>query len=209
MLKKLFLGLIICLTINAHAQSDYFDGGIIGGFDVSQIDGDMLGGFNKAGLIAGAFVSRSFTPQWTGRIELKLIQKGKINPADPENGDLTYLKVRLNYIQLPILAEYRLTTLLSAEGGFGVGYLVASGFYDEYGKFSEQDEPNAFDPLEFSYMLGVNFYINERWRANVRWSYSFIPIADLLGDDVTSTLWWKNPGRQYNRTLEFTMLYTL
>ena len=45
----------ILTTTNSHAQS--FGGGLIAGMSTSQVAGDMLGGFNKIGLLAGAYTS--------------------------------------------------------------------------------------------------------------------------------------------------------
>ena len=43
------------LTYNTNAQS--FGGGIIAGASTSQVAGDLLGGFNKIGILAGAYTN--------------------------------------------------------------------------------------------------------------------------------------------------------
>lgn len=197
------------VTISAQGQNKYFDGGIIGGLDVSQIDGDFIGGYNKVGLIFGGFVSRKFTDRINGRMELKFIQKGKVKPFDPESGDESYLKVRLNYLQLPLMAEYMLNDKFSIDGGLGLGYLLVSGIYDEYGKFSDDDTPYEFNNAEIAMLIGANYYLNDNWRFNLRWSYSILPVADLLDDHIQGIYAWQNPGSQYNRTLQFTMCYSI
>ncbi len=209
MFKYVVIFILGLATYPALSQIKYFDGGLMGGFDVSQIDGDFLGGYNKAGLILGGFVSRDLSHRMKGRLELKYIQKGKVKPFDPESGDESYLKVRLNYIQLPLMAEYMLNNQFSVDAGIGLGYLLSSGIYDEYGKFSEEDAPNKFYQSEVAFMFGANYYINARWRANIRWAYSVFAIADLLDEDIQGIYVWQNPGRQFNRTIEFTMCYSI
>ena len=48
----LFCGI---LTNNCNAQN--FGGGLIVGVSTSQVAGDRLGGFNKIGLLAGAYTN--------------------------------------------------------------------------------------------------------------------------------------------------------
>ena len=43
------------LTYNTNAQN--FGGGSIAGASTSQVAGDMLGGFNKIGLLVGAYTN--------------------------------------------------------------------------------------------------------------------------------------------------------
>ena len=57
--KKISIVLLILLFTNKMTAQE-FKGGFIGGLSTSQLSGDMLGGFNKAGLIIGGFTSRSF-----------------------------------------------------------------------------------------------------------------------------------------------------
>ena len=91
MLKK-FAILLFCgfLTLSNQAQSG--DGGIILGLSTSQVGGDDLGGFNKAGLLAGMFANQSISPLLSFQMEMTYIQKGsnnpKMNTAEHEN----YLK---------------------------------------------------------------------------------------------------------------------
>ena len=60
-MKRNLLILLFCgfLSISIHAQN--FGGGIILGLSTSQVGGDNLGGFNKAGLLVGAFVNNSIS----------------------------------------------------------------------------------------------------------------------------------------------------
>ena len=62
----LFCGI---LTTNSHAQS--FGGGIIAGASTSQVAGDMLGGFNKIGLLAGAYTNLKIKENLKLQLEIK------------------------------------------------------------------------------------------------------------------------------------------
>ena len=59
------------LTYNTNAQS--FGGGIIVGASTSQVAGDLLGGFNKIGILAGAYTNLKVKESLSLRLELKKI----------------------------------------------------------------------------------------------------------------------------------------
>ena len=55
----IFFGFFWIFTLNIQAQN--FDGGFIIGVSTSQVSGDRLGGFNKAGILVGVFASTSIS----------------------------------------------------------------------------------------------------------------------------------------------------
>ena len=72
MLKR-FAILLCCgfLTISIQAQN--FGGGIILGLSTSQVGGDDLEGFNKAGLLAGVFANKAISPLLSFQMEMTFI----------------------------------------------------------------------------------------------------------------------------------------
>ena len=61
-------------------QAQNFGGGLILGLSTSQVGGDNLGGFNKAGLLVGAFVNIPISELLSFQMEMTYIQKGSNNP---------------------------------------------------------------------------------------------------------------------------------
>ena len=55
MKKKILFLFIILISVNVKSQN--FNGGLIGGISTSQVSGDNLSGYNKAGLFLGLFAS--------------------------------------------------------------------------------------------------------------------------------------------------------
>ena len=99
MLKK-FTILLFCgfLAISSNAQN--FGGGIILGLSTSQVDGDNLGGFNKAGLLVGAFANTSISEFYAFQMEITYIQKGSNNPKmnDSEHKKFRIKDISSSYI---------------------------------------------------------------------------------------------------------------
>ena len=56
MVKK-FAILLFCGFLTLSIQAQNFGGGLIAGVSTSQVAGDMLGGFNKIGLLAGVYTN--------------------------------------------------------------------------------------------------------------------------------------------------------
>src|SRR5258706_10632378 len=95
---RIFFLFFILITNLIYAQN--FNAGLRFGIDGSQVNGDNLSGFNKAGIIAGAYVSRKFSDLISLQMEMVYIQKGSRKPTDMNN---SYYRLRVHYIEVPVL----------------------------------------------------------------------------------------------------------
>ena len=114
-LGKLSL-LAIILFFSLPVFSQQFSGGLLAGFNGSQVRGNQSFGFHKLGFVGGVWVQSDINDKfyWSG--ELKFNQKGsRINP-NSKNGYMLYI-YRLNYIDLPVLVGYKYQDYLSFFGG--------------------------------------------------------------------------------------------
>jgi hypothetical protein len=73
-LLTLMIGLVVVAT---QTQSQKFNGGILVGGLVSQVDGDDWAGYHKLGFLGGGFVSLDVSKHFTLQMEMEYIQKGK------------------------------------------------------------------------------------------------------------------------------------
>lgn len=101
--------LVLFLGVNLSAQE--FFGGLILGGDVSQIGGDARGGYNKLGLVGGAFAGLKLSEDLDVQMELKYIQKGSYS-TDVENRPVfDPFLIKLDYIDMPIVFAYNLNKI--------------------------------------------------------------------------------------------------
>jgi hypothetical protein len=135
-----FITVLLPVLASFSLWGQDFDGGVLAGFNGSQVDGDLAKGYHKMGLIGGAWIQRELSEDFFWGMELKFIQKGsRINPTN-RNGNWKFI-YRLNYIELPMLIGYNyqpfyfftglsFATLMSKSGynSFGEDPLV---MYDE------------------------------------------------------------------------------
>ena len=202
MLKK-FAILLCCgfLTISTQAQN--FGGGIILGLSTSQVGGEDLGGFNKAGLLIGIFANKSISGLLSFQMEMTYIQKGSNNPKMNENGKQD---ISTSYIEVPLLLQYHKSNKLKIEGGIQTAYLIDGYYNDHYGKI-EYDNPPPFINYDVGLLLGLNYKYSKNISLNTRISNSILPIgAEDYGNQVID-----NPLRKgkYNSVLSFALHYNL
>ena len=164
--------LIFCfLTLSLSALGQRFNGGIVGGMNVSQIDGDTWGGYNKAGLVGGAYVFTQFQNNWGAQMEIRYAAKG----SAPSINNPLHLKIRLQYVELPLVATYAFTEKLQVYAGGNFGYLFSAAQNEGYG----YQEFQEFDKYSVDACAGVNYHLLDNLSINVRFSYSVVPIYAL------------------------------
>ena len=77
--------------ISWNVKSQNFNGGLIGGISTSQVSGDNLSGYNKAGLFLGLFSETPVSSITNLKMEMNFIQKGSKNPKMNKMEFLIYL----------------------------------------------------------------------------------------------------------------------
>lgn len=199
-MKKIIL-ILFCLqsVIYAHSQEQRFSAGAKIGLSSSQVSGDDLAGFHKAGLSAGLFSCVRFSKKWTGQFELLFVQKGSKYIGHPDLGDLNYYRLQLDYVEVPVFAQFHYKKW-TIEGGPGFGYLI---HYKEENALGDITGIRPFNKTEISYNLGLNYRITGHLGVNVRYSNSLSSIRDHFSGAHTLS----NPGQQ-NTVIQFVLNYT-
>jgi len=202
-MKKCYYLIMVLVVTCLNGYSQRFEGGIIGGFNASQVDGDLYKGYHKPGIALGGYVQTNLSRTVYAGMELKFMQKGSRNiDSLAVEGQIKYI-MRLNYADLPVYVGIRTSEKISFLVGVSPGFLLSGIEYNDYGKFSEEDQ-NAFNDFDFQGWLGFRFQITKRLYVDLRGSYSLMPIRKQEGD----ALWyWKS--NQFNNLLSTTVLYRL
>lgn len=211
--KILSAFLFLFFTVSfSYAQS--FKGGILFGLIGSQVEGDNMSGFHKGGISAGFFTNRNINDKWMWQLEMKYIQKGsksnnRINPLDSlANLSTTasiYYKMKLDYIEIPLLFRYRNKKFVY-EFGPSLNTIIVAKIYDNYGEIppASLDSPqsNPFNRLEGSANIGIGRFLTDNLFLNWRFSTSITPIRPFY----QNATYRFNRG-QYNTLMEFSLRY--
>lgn len=167
MKKTLILILLIGSFTSLSAQK--FGGRLYGGMTASQLDGDALGGFDLPGIRLGVGSNVRLDENFLLQLEIAFIQKGSRElPSDTSQGYLA----RLNYVEVPLLAEYRLNKL-AFEAGPALDILANAR--EEYWNFVQEPEP-PFNRVSLTGIVGISYYFSEQWSVNFRTAYSLTPV---------------------------------
>lgn len=179
-MKRILILFIVfsCFTLSNKLNSQNFGGGMYGGIATSQISGDRLAGFNKPGINVGIFTNYSFNESLKLQLELSFIQKGSRDNANPDKGDYESYLLRLNYIEIPVLMNYKVNKFFSFEAGPYVAYLLGFSENDFYGEIPGS---KAFNKYDLGITGSMHYIINENLDAVFRVSNSLLPVRDHKG----------------------------
>ena len=207
-MTKKFAILLFCGFLSLSIKAQNFGGGLILGFSTSQVGGDNLGGFNKAGLLAGAFVNIPFSELLSFQMEMTYIQKGSNNPKMNDAEHSNYLKedISSSYIEVPLLLQYHQSNKIKIEGGVLLAYLI-NGYYNDLNGKIPIYSVDPFIKYDFGLLLGIDYKYSKNISLNTRLSNSILPIGAEDWDIVNSY----NSSRKgkYNSVLSFAIQYNL
>ena len=193
----------ILTTTNSHAQS--FGGGLIAGMSTSQVAGDMLGGFNKIGLLAGAYTSLKIKENLKLQFEIVYIEKGSRNPNMHEHNhpNSERIEINLSYIEMPLTVNLQQTENLGVELGIISAFNISATWNRPYEKNILAPNPQ-YKKYDLGVCAGINYHITDNIILNTRISNSIIPIRPHVSGATNN---W-NKG-QYNTVLSFTIHYKI
>lgn len=170
----LFMGLV------SFAQS--FNGGLLAGGVISQVDGDRYSGYHHLGFTAGAYVNLPFDDNFSLQTELKYSLFGAHSSVDEVEVGQNPYSLNLHYVEMPVMARYNLGLLningkhldfLVLEAGVSFDFLMDNSE-------SANNEPALYTKrwnfFSMTANVGVHFDLNERWGFGIRYMYSFWPI---------------------------------
>lgn len=188
-MKRFIISLLLILTgIAGFAQK--FNGGIafglantdVFGTDPTDVD------FNKVGFTIGLYTELPLNEKSDLRMEMNYIQKGSYIPpnfaADSvANGPDTSLRLRLNYIEIPIIFSHKFIFKIggkpidrfSFEIGPSIGILVSSSVNISQTGFGPI-VGSPYKRFDFSAAVGFSYRIFDNLKFHFRYENSFLPI---------------------------------
>lgn len=203
-MKNISLLLVISLfCFNGNLAAQNFHGGIMAGLVGSQVAGDTYSGYNKAGVLAGAFVSWDFTPRSALQLELNYFQKGSRKNPDPDNNDYESYLFRANYVEVPLLYQFTIDWF-TIQAGPSAGFLF--GYYEEKNSEDLTFRPDYNNParLTLQINLGMRFHITPKIGIDFRTNNSLL---NIRSKNVTGDVWRFWGYGQFHDALVFSFFY--
>ncbi|WP_319482695.1 porin family protein [uncultured Draconibacterium sp.] len=165
------------LLIANFVLAQRFDAGIIAGFNGTQVEGDNLKGYHKAGILAGLFVQTDIAPAIVAGMEIKYSQKGSRRAFDPKQPDIDKYVMRLGYIDIPIFMAFRTNDRSMIIGGIAPGVLIHSKEVNSDGEIPEPDRQD-FNTFDLQPFVGFQFDFLEHASVDLRFALSVLPCSD-------------------------------
>ena len=176
-MRKFFL--ILVLLISFHAvRAQRFNAYISGGAAASQVSGDALGGFDKAGVAAAAGVVTAISRKMEIGMEIGYLQKGSRKPSRLDQGDPVQYLLRLNYIEIPVCVGYAIGRNLKVFAGPSIGILLNSKEENENGELLLS---LPFKSLDAGITGGAAYRLSDHWKGVFKGVQSLLPVREFGG----------------------------
>jgi hypothetical protein len=200
--------LLFALDPSLHAQ--LFQGAVMGGMNLSQVDGDEVYGYKRVGGHLGLGVILPIK-KWDITLETVFNQKGAYQREQYQDslyGTLLNGKydLRLNYVEIPLLAHFTDRERYTVGAGFSYGRLVSFEEIEHNDAVPPYSDTVSFNKNDFCVLADLQVRVWKRLKFNIRYSYSMVPIRERVFIDPYS-IKQPNERKQYNNVLTFRLVY--
>ena len=187
---KTRLSILLACVIFAQAAMAQFNIGIKGGTNITKVDGKAFRDEFRYGYHLGGFVEiglggkLSIVPEVLFNQYQTRVDSSFKNVYENATSFSNYKDVKLNYLSIPIMLNYKLGSLMSLQAGPQFGVLI------DQNKNLLQNGKEAFRSGDMALAGGVVIHIS-KLRLTVRY---FVGLANI--SDISDQEKWKNQGFQ-------------
>lgn len=154
----------------ANAQSTRF--GVKGGLNISNFTGYQEDVKSLVGFHIGGFAEIKLAKKFAIQPEFLFSTQG--TTIEGYNGD-SNTTVKVNYLNIPILAKYYITDAFSVEAGPQIGFLLSA-------KIRGEDINDLFKSTDYGLNLGIGYDFTENFALGLRYTIGLSDIADVPDD---------------------------
>lgn len=192
-MKKIIL-VAIAVMLCGFANAQDVKLGIKGSVNLSSWTGDTRGLNLKPmfGVNVGALIQIKVTDELDIQPEvLYSNQVTKMKNVGANISGIYYtgdIKWNLSYINVPVLFKYSTDDKSFIEAGPQVGFLTsakASTKLTQYSPTVTKDAKEAFESIDFGFVVGVGYNINQHLMADLRYNIGLLNIAKTESGDDT------------------------
>ena len=180
--------ILLLLFFPCLLQAQLFKGGIVAGLNLTQIDGDELGGYDKIGLNVGVIADIYLAETFSLSMEILYSQKGASTGLIENNQGIPF-KWKWDYIELPFVFHYNDKNKMN----FGLG-LAPARLVNAQQVIAGITTDRVFDPdatppgnppnqWDWGGVADLSVDISPVLKANVRIIYSLLSVRQ----DIIST----------------------
>jgi hypothetical protein len=213
--------LLLLFALSPSLLAQRFKGAVMGGMNISQVDGDEVYGYHRVG---GNIGLAAILPikKWDITLETDFNQKGAYQKAQYENWAYQYdsnsmlidstlytgaYDLRLNYVEIPLMVHYTDKDRYTVGIGFSYGRLVSFSEIEHGGNVAPYSDTVKFNKNDFDFLADLQIRVWKQLKFNIRFSYSLVPIRERTYYDVIYHLKEPWTRKQYNNMITFRLVY--
>lgn len=185
---------LLLLLVSGTLPAQTFRAALVGGANVSQIDGDALAGFHQIGINAGLRAEARLSDRWSFGPELLYSQQG--SRRAPREFSASIDRVRLQTIELPLMVYF---TDWHIQAEAGLSYIRWINYTVEDVTGEDITALTNYRPNNLAMNFGATLYFRPNLGLNFRWSKY---LTDLDNDPL-------NPQPLRGRTISVRLVYLL
>jgi hypothetical protein len=158
-MRKFIFTAFLSLFIFPAIYAQNIKGGIYGGFNFSQVDGDEVYGFHKKGFNIGPTAIIPIKTRFSVSLETLYNQKGSFQK--PVNKDTSYgmYSLKLNYVEVPVLFHVRDKNKINFGTGVSWGRLVGFKEWEHEILINWNKDSIPYKKDDISLLVDVDFPI--------------------------------------------------
>lgn len=203
MKKLIFVGITVLTFGVTSAQDVNF--GVKGGLNVTTLTGDIEDLDPKIGFHVGGFAEIKLNEKFAIQPELLFSTQGaKAEYFDDFDGFDVKVEenLKLNYINLPIMAKYFITEKFNIQAGPQVSFLMSAKNEVTY-SFEGESDSEEFDikddtkAIDFGFNLGLGYSFTDKLFAEARYNFGLSSIPDDSDVDVKNAVFQVSFGYRF------------
>lgn len=194
---KIVISLVVFIFAIQGIQAQEFSFGLKAGANISNIRGYDSNGYNwdynsKLGFHGGLVVQTQISERFGIQSEVLYSMQGANDGSDPfydVDFETQEVKLNLEYINVPVLAEYQIVPGFSAQLGPQIGFLIYPEQEVEYtymGEDRKQDSSlnNFTKTTDFSLAAGLEYSFDMGLFFDARYNYGLTTFSENIGGGV-------------------------
>lgn len=170
-MKKLIIAATLLISVGVTGQQWGLRGGV--NFAGVKVE-DAEDWESRLGFHTGVLANFNLTPKVWIQPELHFSAQG--GESDNDN-----VKLKLNYLNLPVLFQFRVTEGLRIQTGPQLGFLLSA---ETKAGDIEIDVEDAFESIDLSWSFGGVYYFNSEIGIDFRYNLGLTNIVDGSGNDA-------------------------
>jgi len=194
-MKKIYVLSILMLCINLGIQAQELHFGVKGGVNFATVGGDDTEDLKmRTAFHVGALMEVKFSETFSLQPEVLYSAQGTSGKEDGLDID-----IKLDYINVPIMAKYNFSESFSVEAGPQIGFLISTKGKSD-GVEVDLDEYDLFKDVDFGLGVGLSYKIIPNLFVSGRYNLGLSNINNDGGD-------FESNGSNQNNVIQLSIGY--